>query len=232
MPRRAHSMEMKSFDGLSQGLDFVEFKSSEDGSIEGYGAIFGNIDRGRDVVNKGAFSESLKTDHKVKMLWQHDPYQPIGVWDEVYEDEKGLRVKGKILADVKAGQEAAALVKAGAINGLSIGYRVLEFSEEKVDGSWVRYVEKAELWEVSLVTFPMNPVATLDAKTAAGMSQREFERQLLRESKMSRKVVDALMRDGFKGVHALSDSGGEYFSELLEAMQAASLKKSLLSRGN
>ena len=224
---RCHPMERKSAVEVAEGLVTPEFKAAKDGTVEGYGAIFGNIDKGYDLVEAGAFADSLKGGVKVKMLWQHDPYNPIGVWDEVKEDDKGLWVKGRILADVEKGREATALVKAGAIDGLSIGYRTLEFREAKVDDRWVRVIEKADIWEVSLVTFPMNPEATIDAVKAAAMSQREFERQLLRESKMSRSVVSALMRDGFKGVQALSDSGDEDYSELLEALAASSLMNSL-----
>ena len=210
--------------GAIEGLVVPEFKADKEGSeIEGYGSIFGNVDSGYDIVEEGAFAEGLKSGRSVKMLWQHDPNKPIGAWDSVAEDSKGLRVKGQLLKDVEAGREAMVLVKAGAVSGLSIGYKTLKFREAKVDNIWVRIIEKAELWEVSLVTFPMNPEATIDARKATTMSQREFGRQLLRDSKMSRQVVDALMRDGWKGVRALSGSGGEDYSELLEVIQASSL---------
>ena len=227
MRRTFIPLERKSDLETTEGLVATEFKAAKDGTIEGYGSIFGNVDNGYDIVEAGAFADSLKSGTKVKMLWQHSPWDPIGVWDEVKEDDKGLWVKGHILADVEKGREATALVKAGAVDGLSIGYRTLEFRESKVEDRWVRIIEKAELWEVSLVTFPMNPEATIDAVKAASMTQREFERQLLRDSKMSRKVVDALMRDGFKGVQALSESGGGDYSELLEAVAASSLMNSL-----
>lgn len=220
-------MEHKSAGSVAAGLLSPEFKANSDGVIEGYGSIFGNIDRGFDIVEAGAFSDSLKSGPKVKMLWQHNADQPIGVWDEVVEDEKGVRVKGHMLSEVEAGREATALVKAGAIDRLSIGYRTLEFREAKVDDRWVRVIEKAELWEVSLVTFPMNPEATIDAVKAASMSQREFERQLLRDSKMSRTVVTALMGGGFKSVQALSESGDEDYSELLDAALASTLMQTM-----
>lgn len=223
---RCHPMERKSAIEVAEGLVTPEFKAAKDGVIEGYGAIFGNIDQGYDIVEAGAFADSLKGGAKVKMLWQHNPTNPIGVWDEVKEDDKGLWVKGHILGDVEKGREATALVKAGAIDGLSIGYRTLEFREAKVDDRWVRVIEKAELWEVSLVTFPMNPEATIDAVKAAAMSEREFEKAL-RDAGMSRTVRHALMRDGHKGVQALRDAGDEDYSELLEAMQASSLLNSL-----
>ena len=227
MPERAYPLEHKSATPLAEGFASPEFKAAKDGTVEGYGAIFGNIDRGHDIVEAGAFADSLTDGPKVKMLWQHNPDRPIGVWDEVAEDDKGLRVKGHILNDVEAGREATVLLKAGAIDGLSIGYRTLEFREAKIDDRWVRVIEKAELWEVSLVTFPMNPEATIDAVKAASMSRKDMERHLLSNSTLSRSVVSALMADGFKGVRALSNSGDEDYSELLEAMQASSLLNAL-----
>ena len=85
-----------------------------DGSvIEGYASVFGTEDRGGDIVEKGAYAASLKAlgagKRRVRMLWQHDPAEPIGVWDEVREDGKGLFVKGRLLPDVARAREAAAL---------------------------------------------------------------------------------------------------------------------------
>jgi HK97 family phage prohead protease len=89
------------------------------------------------------------------MLWQHDPAEPIGIWSEVSEDAIGLNVRGRLLSDVARGAEAAALLNAGAIDGLSIGYRTVR--AEKA-GQGRRLIE-LDLWEVSLVTFPMLPDA-------------------------------------------------------------------------
>jgi HK97 family phage prohead protease len=95
------------------------------------------------------------------MLWQHDPMQPIGVWDEVREDAKGLWVKGRLLTDVAKGREAASLIAAKAIDGLSIGYRTVKSTKGASGG---RLLAELELWEVSLVTFPMLPEARVGAK--------------------------------------------------------------------
>jgi HK97 family phage prohead protease len=133
--------------------------------IEGYASLFGKRDQGGDVVQKGAYAASLKalsgSGRRVKMLWQHDPQQPIGVWDEVREDGTGLFVKGRILTEVEKGREAAALLAAGAIDGLSIGYRTLRAEK---DGKGQRLLSELELWEVSLVTFPMLAEARVAAK--------------------------------------------------------------------
>ncbi|MFV0492421.1 MAG: HK97 family phage prohead protease [Pseudorhodobacter sp.] len=155
-----------------QGAPERKFHSPEaglvvtDGTIvEGYASLFGKCDQGGDVVKKGAYAASLKRlsggGRRVKMLWQHDPAQPIGVWDEVREDDTGLYVKGRILDEVERGREAAALLAAGAIDGLSIGYRTLRAER---DGKGHRLLSELELWEVSLVTFPMLPEARVASK--------------------------------------------------------------------
>jgi HK97 family phage prohead protease len=96
------------------------------------------------------------------MLWQHDPAQPIGIWDEVREDARGLWVKGRLLDTVAKGREAAALIEAGAIDGLSIGYRTRRATKT---AAGQRLLTELELWEVSLVTFPMLPSARIAAKS-------------------------------------------------------------------
>ncbi|MEX3015905.1 HK97 family phage prohead protease [Gymnodinialimonas hymeniacidonis] len=133
-----------------------ELTLGEDHVIEGYASLFGSVDQGGDVVQPGAYKASLAAGRQVKMLWQHDPREPIGIWDEVREDDKGLYVKGRLLEDVARAREAAALTKAGAIDGLSIGYRTVKASK---DDRGRRLLNEVELWEVSLVTFPMLPEA-------------------------------------------------------------------------
>ena len=138
---------------------------SEGALIEGYASLFGLPDQGGDVVQPGAYRKSLERlkarGGSVKMLWQHDPAQPIGVWDEIFEDERGLYVKGRLLLDVGRAREAAALIGAGAIDGLSIGYRTV--AAEK-DAKGQRLLAELELWEVSLVTFPMLKEARVAGK--------------------------------------------------------------------
>jgi len=137
--------------------------------LEGYASLFGVADKGGDVVLPGAYAASLtqmmKNGGRVRMLWQHDPAQPIGVWDEVREDARGLWVKGRLLTELERGREAAALLAAGALDGLSIGYRTVR-AERGPQGR--RLLAEVELWEVSLVTFPMLPAARVAVKGAAG----------------------------------------------------------------
>ncbi|MDO6589724.1 HK97 family phage prohead protease [Loktanella sp. D2R18] len=129
--------------------------------ISGYASLFGQADQGGDTVLPGAYAGSLAQGRQIKMLWQHDPAQPIGVWDEVREDDNGLWVKGRLLTDVAKGREAASLVAAGAIDGLSIGYRTVKAQKNDKGG---RLLSQLELWEVSLVTFPMLRDARVAAK--------------------------------------------------------------------
>ena len=140
---------------------------TEGAVIEGYASRFGLPDHGGDIVAKGAFAASLARlaarGDKVRMLWQHDPAKPIGVWDEIREDATGLWVKGRLLHDVTLAREAATLIEAGAIDGLSIGYRTIRAEKDRQGR---RVLNEVELWEVSLVTFPMLPEAKLGAKAA------------------------------------------------------------------
>jgi hypothetical protein len=124
----------------------------------GYAAVFGHADRGGDVVKAGAFTRSLKRGAgQVPLLWQHDAGRPVGRIEYLQEDKRGLRVIAR-LSDGKAGREAAALLKEGAVRGLSFGYRVREAS-----GEAPRELKDLDLVEVSLVTLPMQPRARVHA---------------------------------------------------------------------
>jgi HK97 family phage prohead protease len=175
-----------------------EFKREpdKDGVFEGYASVFGVVDQGMDVVERGAFTKSLGSGRKVKLLWQHNMADPIGVWDEIREDERGLFVKGRILKDVQQGAEAMALMRAGAIDSMSIGYRTVEASFEG-DGN-VRKLYELDLFEISLVTFPMLPDAKItDIKSIKTI--REFEKAL-RDAGFSQKEAKAVAADGFAGL--------------------------------
>ena len=135
--------------------------------LSGHASLFGIPDRGGDVVAPGAFGASLARlaarGERVAMLWQHDPAQLIGIWDDVREDARGLFVRGRLLPDVARARDAQALLAAGALDGLSIGYRTVR--AEKLPGGGRRLLE-VDLWEVSLVTFPMLREARLAQKDA------------------------------------------------------------------
>jgi HK97 family phage prohead protease len=95
------------------------------------------------------------------MLFQHDPAEPIGVWLELREDAHGLYVRGRILPEVARGREVLALMRAGALEGLSIGFRTVEGRSDPKSG--VRRLSRIDLWEISVVTFPMLPEARVSA---------------------------------------------------------------------
>ena len=134
--------------------------------IEGYASVFWAPDHGSDVVAKGAFAESLalRPPTRVEMLHQHDPSAVIGVWDEVREDAKGLFVRGRILDASPVGRMCAALVKASALDGLSIGFRTRRARSDPERK--LRVLTEVDLWEVSLVTFPLLSAARLRASAA------------------------------------------------------------------
>ena len=121
----------------------------------GYAAIFDRVDKGGDVIRPGAFARAVcKGASGVPLLWQHLPGKPIGTVERISEDKRGLRVVGRIATGSEEGREAAALLKAGAVDGLSFGYRV----RDGTNGA-NRELRDLELVEVSVVTMPMQPKA-------------------------------------------------------------------------
>ncbi len=121
--------------------------------FEGYASLFGVPDSGGDVVAPGAFAASLRRrpPDKVRMLYQHATAEPLGVWEEIAEDSRGLKVRGRLVLDVSRAREVRALFAEGALNGLSIGFRTLR--AKKAGG--YRLLTEIELWEISVVTFPL-----------------------------------------------------------------------------
>jgi HK97 family phage prohead protease len=126
-----------------------------DGTVEGYASLFGAVDQARDMVMPGAFAQTLNLRglRRVPMLFQHDPAEPVGIWLELREDQHGLYARGRLIPEVARGRELFALVKAGAIDGLSIGFRTVK---GRVDPrSRIRKLDQIDLWEISIVTFPL-----------------------------------------------------------------------------
>lgn len=172
---------------------------SEDGTFEGYASTFGNVDQGGDVVEPGAYIESLvkakKDGRGIPMLWQHDQREPIGIWDDIAEDVKGLYVKGRlILEGDPVAQRAYGKLKAKALGGMSIGYRVPpggEEPDEKRRG--VTRLKKVDLREISLVTMPMNVEARFTAVKQERMD--EFARRLRDGDPMPIKEFEDILRD-------------------------------------
>lgn len=192
----------------------LEIKAvQEDGFFSGYGAVFGNIDWYNDVILPGAFTASLaKWRAKNKMppvLWNHNDSEPIGVYTNIYEDEKGLYVEGKLLIDdVPRAKSTHALLKAGAIDGLSIGYSTKKANQQ---GNGVRELVEVELGEISIVTQPANErsvITSVKSKLDEGElpTLPEFEK-FLRESGFSKSQSVAIASKGLRPL--LSESEEE-----------------------
>lgn len=200
-----------------------EIKAVEDGGVfSGYGSVFGNVDNYMEIVAPGAFAESLagwKDAGKLPpVLWQHRGGEPLGPYLEMREDNHGLWVKGQLLVDdVARAKEARALMKARAVNGLSIGFVTREDSYDKVTG--IRTLKKVDLWEVSVVTFPANPAAQIsNVKSAVEALETlaECERYLRDAGGMSRSAATAFIAR-VKSLSGRSDS--DELGELKRALE-------------
>jgi HK97 family phage prohead protease len=182
---------------------------SDEGVIEGYGSVFGVPDSYDDVVAAGAFAKSL-ADHKAAgtmpaMLWQHGASAPIGVWTEMVEDAKGLRIKGQLALEVTQGKEAHALLKMGAINGLSIGFVSKEWAYDR--DTEIRTLNAVDLWEVSLVTFPANGKSRVtNVKSADELSVPKDAERILRDAGFSKADATAFVSRVMRMGEERSDS--------------------------
>ena len=203
-------------------LKTIETVTQDDGAevgvFEGLASTFGNRDMMGDLVEPGAFGGALARPGAIKMLWQHDARAPIGVWERIRETAAGLDVKGRLVLDVQQAREAFALLKAGAIDALSIGFSVqrggAEFDRERS----LRRIKAIDLWEISVVTFPANPKARVARIKAAdpGASgggpglptEREFERLLTRDAGLSRSQARTVLSSGYQALLTTRDAGG------------------------
>lgn len=196
--------------------------AGDDGTVEGYGSVFGVRDNYDDVIAKGAFIQSLK-DHKAAgtmpaMLWQHDADKPIGVWTEMVEDEKGLRIKGQLAMETVKGKEAHALLKMGAINGLSIGFMSKQWAYDRE--TEVRTLTEIDLWEVSLVTFPANEKARVtNVKSASELATPKDAERILRDAGFSKADATALVSRVMRMGEERSDSADSTAKALKSAQR-------------
>ncbi len=183
------TLELKHF-------EIEELKTDDETrTIEGFAAVFNNVDNGNDIILPGAFTKTLKKSKPV-MLWQHRTDMPIGVWDDLEETEKGLYGKGRII-DTALGLDAFKLIKGKAVKGLSIGYSTKKYEIDQNKG--VRKLIEVELFEVSPVTFPMNDKAQITRVKGREMTIREFE-EYLREGGFSQQDATTVALRGFKSL--------------------------------
>lgn len=208
----------------------VKFDSgSEAMSFSGYGARFGNVDSYGDVIAPGAFEKTLKdarsSGNWPAMLLQHgsflggDDNMPVGVWTEMREDSKGLYVEGQ-LAPTARGKDAYTLLKMSprpAINGMSIGYRPVEWSMRAKPEDPRRTLKAVELLEVSLVTFPANGKARVEAVKSADdiKTIREFEDFLRDVGGFSNAAAKAIAAGGFKAAEPRDEDDASAIAALL-----------------
>jgi HK97 family phage prohead protease len=144
-----------------------EFKSLASREFEGLGSVFGNVDLGGDVVLPGAFSKSLAQHKQARtlpqMFFSHQMDKVPGKWLEMSENSSGLQVRG-VLANTQLGDEMHTLLKLGALRGLSIGFTIPDHANDvSYNQDGVRMIKNVDLWEVSLVSLPMNPAAQVSA---------------------------------------------------------------------
>ena len=204
-------LELKSTHGGREVRNYaLQIKATgDDGSVEGYGSVFGVRDSYDDVIACGAFVGSIKA-HKSNetmpaMLWQHDSGQPIGVWMDMTEDAKGLHIKGKLALDTVKGKEAHALLKMGALNGLSIGFVSKQWAYDRE--TEVRTLTEIDLWEVSLVTFPANEKARItNVKSVVEMTAPKDAERTLRDAGFSKSDATALVSRVMRMGEERSDS--------------------------
>lgn len=189
----------------------------EQGTFSGYGAVYGNKDSYGDIIVKGAFDNYLSghSAKEVKLLWQHDSKQPIGVYDEVRSDENGLFVKGRLLInEIEKAKEAFALLKAGAISGLSIGFSINKNGAEMKDGNF--YLKDLSLWEISVVTFPANDKANVNAVK----SIRDFEGFLRDVGGYSSSQAKRIAAQGYKAIEGQRDVDEQEAEALLASLKS------------
>ena len=167
-----------------------------DGTVEGYASLFGEIDAARDMVMPGAFARTLKArgPRRIPMLFQHDPAEPVGVWLELVEDFRGLRARGRLIPDVARARELIALVRDGAVDGLSIGFRTVK---GRVDpASRIRRIHELDLWEISIVTFPLLAGARVRAVKESRLPSRPLSPARARAEAARTRAARAPSRAG------------------------------------
>lgn len=204
-------------------LDVTIDGVADDGAFEGYASLFDRVDMSRDIVERGAFAKALaaKGPGGIRMLFQHDPAQPIGAWTSIEEDDFGLKVRGRLSAGSARAREVRALIQDGALDGLSIGFKVARGRTDPRTG--IRHIREADLWEISVVTFPMQEGARIAVvKGTALPSTREFERWLTRDAQLTRKEARHVVAHGFASLRRERDAAPTAQASLAERIRTAS----------
>lgn len=200
-------MELKTFE--------LKDVATEERTFTGYAAAYNNEDSDGDVIEMGAFADSIKGNRdKIKILWQHKSAEPIGVPVEMREDEKGLWVKGKISKTAR-GDEALELMRDGVVSAMSVGFII---NEADYDENGRRHIKSGRLMEFSLVTFPANDQAVI--QSVKEVNEREIER-VLREAGVSRAMAKSIVATGVKGLRDAEREAAEKqeLEQLIETLR-------------
>jgi HK97 family phage prohead protease len=171
----------------------IQFQSHGDGFFKGYASVFNVVDSQGDRLTQGSFNQSLKkhNDNQTmpKMLWQHDATAPIGKWTLIQEDDRGLYVEGQLLLEVERAREAYALIKEGGIDGLSIGFHIINGYKK---GN-TRVLTEVNLMEISLVTFAANPNARImECKNLTSLNTINYEDQINRSLMVLNQCIESI----------------------------------------
>lgn len=222
---------------VSFGIDTKAVSAT--GEFEGYGAVFSNIDLGRDVIKPGAFRKSLKEWKKKKqmpaMFWHHMSDEPVGEWLEMFEDDKGLFVRGQLWVEGNSlgrkpcdvSEKVHNLLVSNGPKGLSIGYSAKDYKFEEAEGVRVRVLKELGIWEVSPVPFGMNPLAEVtNAKSICELVDedgqladiRSFEK-ILRDAGLSRQQAKSLLSDGYKALLPQENQRDAEAGELVKSIE-------------
>lgn len=207
---------------LQHSLPLLEVRSQAQGLIEGYASVFGGVDCYSSFVVKGAYAATLAK-HRANgttpaMLWAHDTAQPLGRWTSIEEDARGLKVTGQINLQTEVGRRTFEHLRAGDVNGLSVGFNYSNDDIEQVDG--VTYFKKIDLVEISVVSVPADTLARISAirsPIAKPNTIRALE-EALEQIGFSRREARGIAAKGFAGLGMPDES-----EELIAAIRAAAL---------
>lgn len=202
-------------DVLDLECDYKGIDTDEDGSFEGYASVFNNKDLGNDVIKQGAFAKSIyeKKPKQIKLLYQHKTDEPIGVIDALEEDKRGLKIKGRLAMGTQKGKEVYELMKMGALDSMSIGYKLMPEDYKYSDKLKKRTITNLDLMEISMVTFPMNPKAKITKVKLAEMNVREIEKYLC-DVGMSNSVAKQSANILYKSFNEIENEQRDVVSDL------------------
>lgn len=204
---------------LTKDIKFQIKAVSDSGSFEGLAAVYGNVDLGGDIIAPGAFAKTIREKKgEVPILWQHDQREPIGL-GTLTDSKEGLQIEGQLVLESPVAQKAYALMKARVLKGLSIGYDTVVSEYDNAND--IRTLKELKLWEVSVVTFAMNPLAEvtsvkqMQAELEAAIETVAQHAQSIAEAHKSGRTISAATRDRLNAAHEAMKTATSHISALL-----------------